>query len=79
MKFSPAAMRTLLWCARTGAGVYYPGSRSAWTDDEYRWPVPTSTLDGLLKRGGLEHDPQQRNHGTLYRVPAAIAAVLTES
>ena len=78
-KFSAAAMRTLRWCARTGAAVYWPGPGSAWTDDEYRWPVPSITLQGLIRRGALEPHPQQRNHGILYRVPAEIAAALNQS
>lgn len=72
---SPAGLRILLWCSRTGASVYWTGMGSAWSDDEYQWPVQTSTFEMLVKRGLLEKQPQQRNHGVLYRVPAKIASV----
>jgi hypothetical protein len=79
LRFSEAGSRAVLWCARTGATIFWCQAGAAWTEDDYQWPVATSTIHGLIKRGGLELDPQQRNHGQRYRVPLAVAAAITES
>ncbi len=75
-KCTDAGLRILLWCSRTGASIYWNQAGSAWTEDDYRWPVATSMLDGLISRGAIELHPQQKNHGRRYCVRPDIAEAL---
>lgn len=74
-KLTEAQFRIMLYMARTGAALVRGNWGTAWTRDEYQWPVSGITVNFLADARFIERDPGSNEREVLKLTVTGMSAL----